>query len=52
MKSVCIAGASGFIGSNLVKRLKIEGYRISVIGRDDFKRENIDDKISELFNRN
>jgi uncharacterized protein (TIGR01777 family) len=45
MRSVCIAGASGFIGRNLVQRLQGEGYSVSFISREDFKSDNVCVKI-------
>ncbi len=45
MRTVCIAGASGFIGHNLVQRLLVEGYTVSLISREDFKSGSIGDKI-------
>jgi uncharacterized protein (TIGR01777 family) len=45
MRSVCIAGASGFIGRNLVQRLLIEGYSVSFISREDFQSDNVSVKI-------
>jgi uncharacterized protein len=45
MRSVCIAGASGFIGKNLVHRLKNEGYNISFVTRADFQNGDIHTKI-------
>ncbi len=47
MRTVCIAGASGFIGHNLVQRLLSEGYAVSVISREDFKKGNVIGKIGD-----
>ncbi len=49
MKSVCIAGGSGFIGRNLMNRLISEGYTVSLISREDFLKGNISTKLRELF---
>ena len=45
MRSVCVAGASGFIGHNLVMRLLNEGYSVTFISREDFQRGNVSGKI-------
>jgi len=45
MRSVCIAGASGFIGRNLVHRLSIEGFNVSIISREDLQKDNASVKI-------
>jgi uncharacterized protein len=47
MRSVCIAGASGFIGRKLVHRLKKEGFTVITISRNDFLNGNIRNKISK-----
>jgi uncharacterized protein (TIGR01777 family) len=47
MRTVCIAGASGFIGQKLVQRLLSEGYTVSLISREDFKRGNLNEKIRD-----
>jgi uncharacterized protein (TIGR01777 family) len=41
MRSVCIAGASGFIGSNLIRRLRVEGFQVTGISREDFDNGNV-----------
>jgi len=38
---ICIAGASGFIGSNLVNYLKKEKHEVSVIRRIDFENDTL-----------
>jgi uncharacterized protein (TIGR01777 family) len=45
MRSVCIAGASGFIGSSLVHRLKLEGFNISILRREDFQNGKLDELL-------
>ena len=45
MKSVCIAGGSGFIGRNLINRLISEGYTVSLISREDFLQGNIGTRL-------
>ena len=47
MKSVCISGASGFIGRNLVQRLLYEGFTVTLISREDFKKGTLGDKIKQ-----
>ena len=49
MKRVLVTGGLGFIGSNLVKRLVKEGYKVEVV--DDLSSGSID-SISELKVRN
>ncbi len=41
-KSVCIAGASGFLGRNLMQRLQYNGFNVEVITREDFNKDNLD----------
>ena len=48
MKTVCIAGASGFIGHNLVQRLLSEGYSVSLLSREDFRTGNVFVKIENV----
>ena len=38
MKKVCITGADGFIGSNLVKKYLESGYYVVGIGLNDEKK--------------
>jgi uncharacterized protein len=45
MTSVCIAGASGFLGSNLVQRLRNENFVVTTLSRDDFNNEGIYEKV-------
>jgi uncharacterized protein len=45
MRSVCIAGASGFIGRNLVDRLSNEGFNVSIISRKDLQKDNVSLKV-------
>jgi len=45
--SVCIAGASGFIGHHLSQRLQKEGYRVSSISRRDFSEGGIPAKMAD-----
>jgi uncharacterized protein len=45
MRSVCIAGGSGFIGVNLGRRLRTEGYNVILIKREDFRTGSINEKI-------
>ncbi len=42
---ICIAGASGFIGKNLVSDLRLAKHEISTIGRKDFKEKRIGMKL-------
>jgi hypothetical protein len=42
---ICIAGASGFIGKNLVNDLRRDKHEISTIGRRDFKENNVGMKL-------
>jgi uncharacterized protein len=45
MRSVCIAGASGFIGRNLVHRLRTEGYSVCFISREDIRNNSVGEKV-------
>jgi uncharacterized protein len=45
MRSVCIAGGSGFIGFNLVHRLYNEGFNVILITRDDFQNGELNRKV-------
>jgi uncharacterized protein (TIGR01777 family) len=45
MKGVCIAGASGFIGLNLVRRLQSDGFGVSVITREDIRQDLVVEKL-------
>jgi uncharacterized protein (TIGR01777 family) len=45
MKSVCIAGGSGFIGFNLEHRLHAEGFNVILITREDFRNGILNEKI-------
>jgi uncharacterized protein len=47
METVGIAGASGFIGYNLRKRLEKEGYQVKTISRTDFLKGNLDIIVKE-----
>jgi len=47
MRSVCIAGASGFIGQKLVERLRAERYTISFIERKDLVAGSVGEKIRD-----
>jgi len=45
MRTVCIAGASGFIGVNLAHRFRNEGFNVHLLSRKDFQEGNIGEKI-------
>lgn len=44
---ICIAGARGYIGRNLVNYLKEEKYEIAIINRTDFNRGTIAEKLRD-----
>jgi uncharacterized protein len=46
MNSICIAGASGFLGRNLVDRLIREKYPVSFITRNDFENRSLEAKLA------
>ena len=46
--NVIVTGASGFVGSNLVKYLLHKEFQISVIVREDSDLSNLEDIINEI----
>jgi len=54
MSKVVVTGATGFVGSNLVKYLLKKGFKIAVIVREDSNFSNLDEVINdiEIFNYN
>lgn len=45
MNTVCVAGGSGFIGHNLVQRLRTEGFTVILLSRQDFQTRAVPEKI-------
>lgn len=45
MKTVCIAGTSGFIGHYLVQRLQYEGFIVSGISREELQGGHLDEIV-------
>lgn len=50
MDTVIVTGATGFIGSNLTKRLVREGYDVAIITREESDLTNIEDVLDKIEN--
>ena len=48
MNKVVVTGATGFVGSNLVKYLLKKEFKIAIIVREDSNLSNLDEVISEI----
>ncbi|MFM6003426.1 MAG: NAD-dependent epimerase/dehydratase family protein, partial [Sphaerospermopsis kisseleviana] len=49
MKNVLVSGATGFLGSNLVRRLLKESYKVIILKRSFSNTKRIDDIIDNLI---
>ncbi|MGL5615007.1 MAG: NAD-dependent epimerase/dehydratase family protein [Sarcina sp.] len=48
MDKVIVTGATGFIGSNLVKRLVFEGYKVAIVIREKSSLKNLEEVLDEI----
>ncbi|SDC07780.1 MULTISPECIES: NAD-dependent epimerase/dehydratase family protein [unclassified Candidatus Frackibacter] len=48
MERVVVTGGTGFVGSNLSRRLVKEGYKVHIISRKSSTYENIEDILNEV----
>ena len=49
MKKVLVAGATGYLGRNVVKTLKDKGFWVRALGRDKARLDPIEEFADELF---